>query len=1083
MADNTADQTGEMPKATGKTDMEGSPSKSGVPVPKPQKSTVQGILRAAKVKLGATKVPPPGTRMSVLGLPVDFGVTGSREGLSYDDEDDEPQVPQSFKFTDLDYDYEDRDDDEPDYDDYDDIDEEGEGVEAYEGEADDLFDPSGQLADLLAEQSEGEGPPITEDIALVANKVWSTVQKDLTKVYRQHPRPENMNNFRVDMNEEALQLPNFTKWGKRRDMRLRAAQGAVAGVASIAAANLQSLASLEAADTQQTIKLLTKLVTGTMDSLKLLSHASMTVNNVRKEMMKQFINPKYHSVCKPTKTVDSKLLFGDDFATRLKALDKTIKIGKTTSFSSGGYRNRRYHPYGQNGGRNRNFLGKSQLTTHVQAIRNRSFMDTHFDLPNITQQNRFDSKFNTDALIVCRPRPGPQRSGQRVPEEQPELNPEQVDTLVGKLPGIDINKWPVYQAGRASMCLDEWKKLTSDRIILKHVKGLVIDFVNVPQQTKPPRPIHLSHKERQYLQKELKTLLDMNIIEKTQHSEGEFISNIFLRPKKQPGKYRLILNLKDLNYEVEYHHFKMDTLETALKLVSPGCFMISIDIKDAYYTLRIHEAFRKYLRFEVDGQLYQFTCLPNGLASGPRLWTKVLKVPLAYLREHYDINTAAYIDDLLVTHDSIKQCHMAARTMVQLLQNLGFTISPKSILKPTQIIEHVGFVINSINMKVYLPPEKIQNISEYIQHCMKQKTLSIREVAQLLGKLEATKPGNRFASLYTKTLTWEKNAALAWNAYDFDKTMKLSQQVIKELKWWLHNLPTVYADIFVKQPDQTIFTDASQAGWGCHAPFCHRKFGGRWNLEEQQYHINVLELLAILYSLKAVCRSLHDIHLRVMTDNTTAMLCINNQGSVHSSECNNVVRQIWTWAIDRNIWLSAAHIPGEQNTVADTASRKFADDSEWELNDTIFQQICAEFGQPNIDLFASRLNRKVEQFCSWHPDPEAKFIDAFTIDWSKFFGYAFPPFAVLPAMMQKIRMEGAQVIVVVPKWPTKPWFTIMKNMIVGQMVEIPVTDDTLFLSSSLKENRRTTHTRGQQKRHPLVGQLTLMVGRLSGKPL
>ena len=45
----------------------------------------------------------------------------------------------------------------------------------------------------------------------------------------------------------------------------------------------------------------------------------------------------------------------------------------------------------------------------------------------------------------------------------------------------------------------------------------------------------------------------------------------------------MILNLKQLNEFVSYYHFKMDTIQTALKLMRPGCFMASVDLKDAYY--------------------------------------------------------------------------------------------------------------------------------------------------------------------------------------------------------------------------------------------------------------------------------------------------------------------------------------------------------------------------------------------------------------------------------------------------------------------------------------------------------------------
>ena len=89
------------------------------------------------------------------------------------------------------------------------------------------------------------------------------------------------------------------------------------------------------------------------------------------------------------------------------------------------------------------------------------------------------------------------------------------------------------------------------------------------------------------------------------HSEtGEFVSTIFLRPKND-GSFRMILNLKQFNESVEYHHFKMDTLETVTRIMKPGCFIASVDLKDAYYTVPIHSDHQKYLEFMFNGTLYQ----------------------------------------------------------------------------------------------------------------------------------------------------------------------------------------------------------------------------------------------------------------------------------------------------------------------------------------------------------------------------------------------------------------------------------------------------------------------------------------------
>jgi hypothetical protein len=101
--------------------------------------------------------------------------------------------------------------------------------------------------------------------------------------------------------------------------------------------------------------------------------------------------------------------------------------------------------------------------------------------------------------------------------------------------------------------------------------------------------------EEQLIDVEIRRLLTKNIIIETTHFPGEYISTIFLRPKKDGG-HRLILNLKNL--KVRKHDFKMQTFTSALTLVTKGCYMASIDWKDAYYSVPIMEEYQKYLKFQ-----------------------------------------------------------------------------------------------------------------------------------------------------------------------------------------------------------------------------------------------------------------------------------------------------------------------------------------------------------------------------------------------------------------------------------------------------------------------------------------------------
>ena len=105
---------------------------------------------------------------------------------------------------------------------------------------------------------------------------------------------------------------------------------------------------------------------------------------------------------------------------------------------------------------------------------------------------------------------------------------------------------------------------------------------------------------------EIDKLLIKGVISETTHCRSEYISTIFVPPKKDGG-HRLILNLKSLNEHVEYHHFKMDTLQSEIRLMTPNRYMASVDLRDAYYSMPIHIDDQKYLRFSWKGRLFQFT--------------------------------------------------------------------------------------------------------------------------------------------------------------------------------------------------------------------------------------------------------------------------------------------------------------------------------------------------------------------------------------------------------------------------------------------------------------------------------------------
>lgn len=128
----------------------------------------------------------------------------------------------------------------------------------------------------------------------------------------------------------------------------------------------------------------------------------------------------------------------------------------------------------------------------------------------------------------------------------------------------------------------------------------------------------------------------------------------------------------------------MDTFEIALKLINKNTVMASVDLRHAYYSVPIAKEHEKFLRFSWDNTIFQFTWLPNGLASAPRYFTKIMKPVYARLR-NLGYTNVGYIDDRLLCGDTYYDCKENIQETVTLMEHTGFIIHPeKSQFEPSK---------------------------------------------------------------------------------------------------------------------------------------------------------------------------------------------------------------------------------------------------------------------------------------------------------------------------------------------------------------------------------------------------------------
>ena len=97
----------------------------------------------------------------------------------------------------------------------------------------------------------------------------------------------------------------------------------------------------------------------------------------------------------------------------------------------------------------------------------------------------------------------------------------------------------------------------------------------------------------------------------------------------------------------------------------------------------------------------------------------------------------------------------------------------------------------------------------------------------------------------------------------------------------------------------------------------------------------------------------------------------------------------------------------------------------------------------NLDLFATRLNHKLPLYVSQIPDQKALSIEALTMNWNHIHGYAFPPFHLIPSVINKIRTAQCKVVLIAPFWPNRLWFPELLNLLISSPITLPIRPNLL----------------------------------------
>ena len=530
-------------------------------------------------------------------------------------------------------------------------------------------------------------------------------------------------------------------------------------------------------------------------------------------------------------------------------------------------------------------------------------------------------------------------------------------------------------------------------------------------------------------------LLNKKAIKQVTPCINQFVSPIFIVPKKDSLEGRIIINLKLLNTYIFRTKFKIEGYEVIVNMISQYDFMCSIDLQDAFLAVSMHPNFFCYLCFEWEGVRYCFTSMPFGLTSAPRIFTKILKTVLVFFRGR-GIKVTAFFDDLIIFAASSSKLLEHVYFIRLTLRSLGFIVNDsKSSLSPSQLMSHLGFLWNSSDLTLSVPSEKVDRLKLLCETALSRPT-SLRFLQKILGTIESFRLAFPLAALHYRQLQQEV-AQLISSGSGWDRLISPSPSSRLDLQWWVScssSLPPRSLAPFV--PQIIVTTDSSGSGWGGFTSQ-DEEASGFWTDAESELHINVLETLAVIFCFQCFFRHVQDVSILVRSDNTTTVSYINHLGGVHAPEISDQIIKLYEFCLERNISIKATYLKGKKNTRADSLSRRVRDHC-YSLPLHSFHQICSFFRIfPEVDLFASRLNAKVKMFFSYGPDPEASGFEAFSQVWPCKV-YAFPPIMLIGKFLSRfIASTSSDGILILPFWPTQPYFPSLLEVLFQQPLFFP----------------------------------------------
>ena len=411
------------------------------------------------------------------------------------------------------------------------------------------------------------------------------------------------------------------------------------------------------------------------------------------------------------------------------------------------------------------------------------------------------------------------------------------------------------------------------------------------------------------------------------------ISSLGVVPKKHSDKWRLIVDLShpkahSVNDGISRDHcsltyMKVDELVQRVLHLGQGCQLAKIDIESAFRNVPVHPHDRHLLGISWNGERYIDTALPFGLRSAPKIFNALADALEWITTRRGATYLKHFLDDFVTAgHPNTGECAENLELLVDTCDLLGFPIAADKREGPTTCLIFLGIEVDTMLLELRLPVHKLERLKAILRKWSHLKSCRKKELQSLMELLHDAsviiRPGRTFLRRLIELIKGSHNRSAS-------SFLRLNIAARSDIQWWSTfieswNGLSMMLPLRQQNPEVILTSDAS-GSWGCGAYCCNGQWlQYQWSHLTAGYDITAKELLPIVFGAAIWGRDWKDKSVLCRCDNE-AVVHIINTGTSRDPIAMGLMHCLFFITAKFNLLLSAAHIAGANNELADALSR------------------------------------------------------------------------------------------------------------------------------------------------------------------